>query len=595
MDKVSFLRVARVTGKLFAKVANSYDRRGCIMPQRLAFLWVLCLAGSSALSGQQSSSTNTAKPNGANNCGIAGSVVKATTGEPIKRAGIYLQKSDDPRSGYSAHTDAAGRFAIDEIEPGRYNLRVEHTGYASQSYGETSAESRGAVLTLIPGRKMQDLLFRLTPWAVISGRISDEEGDPIPEVTVQAMRYVVYQGRRMLQGMNEAQTNDLGEFRLYGLTKGRYFVSAQPRGEWESSRTAASGNDASAENTGYAPVYYPGTPDAARAAHVDVATGQDVPGVDFTLIPIHTFRIRGHIFDATLGQPAKECYVNLMHRDPNMTGFLGQQAGTSCNKGMFEFASVPPGSYYVSAMTFGPGKRLSAHAPVEVDNKDVNDVSLTFTNGINLAGRIVVEGHEPLDFSEVRLLLTDPEQILNGARAVVKSDGTFTIENLQDGNYDIRVPGVEFGFLPNFYTKDALANGESVLEKGLAIAQGSTRGSLEIVLSSEGARIDGTVTDENDLPAAGAVVALVPEEAQRKQFRLYKNATTDQYGKFILRGIAPGKYKLFAWKEVENNAWQDPDFLKPSEDQGTEITAEKNGHISVQLKFIPTDKAKQNQ
>jgi hypothetical protein len=228
------------------------------MPQRLAILCVLCLAGSSALLGQQSPATNTAKSTSANNCSIAGSVVKATTGEPIKRAGIYLQKSDDLRSGYSAHTDATGHFAIDEIEPGRYNLRVEHTGYVSRSYGESSAESRGAVLTLAPGRRMQDLLFRMSPWGVISGRISDENGDPIPNVSVQAMRYAVDQGKRRLEGTSGAQTNDLGEFRVYGLEKGHYFVSAHIREEWEPSLPTSSGNDtASSENSGYAPVYYP--------------------------------------------------------------------------------------------------------------------------------------------------------------------------------------------------------------------------------------------------------------------------------------------------------------------------------------------------
>jgi hypothetical protein len=214
-----------------------------------------------------------------------------------------------------------------------------------------------------------------------------------------------------------------------------------------------------------------------------------------------------------------------------------------------------------------------------------------------LTGRILVEGREAVDFSEIHVWLSDPEQYFNGGvHAVAKSDGNVTLENVPEGNYDVDVGGLPSSYSADFYTKDVRVNGESVLNKGLAIAAGSTRGSLEIVLSSEGTRIDGTVTDESDLPAAAAVIALVPEqEVQRKQFRLYKNATTDQYGKFILRGIAPGKYKLFSWKDVEDNAWQDPDFLKPFEDQGTEITAEKNGHLSIQLKFISADKVKQSQ
>jgi protocatechuate 3,4-dioxygenase beta subunit len=568
------------------------------MPQRLTILCAFYLIGSSALLGQQSSATNTAKSTSTNNCSIAGSVLKATTGEPIKRAGIYLQKNDDPGSGYSAHTDATGHFAIDEIEPGRYNLRVEHTGYVSQSYGENSAASRGAVLTLTPGRKMQDLLFRLSPWAVISGRISDENGDPVPNASVQAMQYVVYQGKRTLQGVHQAQTNDLGEFRVFGLKKGRYFVSARTPEEREPSLATSSGNDvASSENTGYAPVYYPGTPDVARASLVEVMTGQEVPGIDFTLIPVRTFRVRGHVFDATIGQPVKDCFVILMHKDPNRSSFSGERASTGCDKGAFEFRSVPPGPYNLFAMTFGSGKQRSARASLEVENANVTDVAVTFVRGPDLTGRILVEGREAVDFSEIHVWLSDPEQYFNGGvHAVAKSDGNVTLENVPEGNYDVDVGGLPSSYSADFYTKDVRVNGESVLNKGLAIAAGSTRGSLEIVLSSEGTRIDGTVTDESDLPAAGAVIALVPEqEVQRKQFRLYKNATTDQYGKFILRGIAPGKYKLFSWKDVEDNAWQDPDFLKPFEDQGTEITAEKNGHLSIQLKFISADKVKQSQ
>jgi len=136
--------------------------------------------------------------------------------------------------------------------------------------------------------------------------------------------------------------------------------------------------------------------------------------------------------------------------------------------------------------------------------------------------------------------------------------------------------------------KDALVNGESVLDSGLAIPAADGQRSVEILISSASARAEGTVTDKNDLPAAGAIVALVPEEGRRKLFRLYRDSATDQYGKFEIRGIAPGKYKLFAWKDVEHDAWQDPDFLKPFEEQGKEITAEENGRIAIQLKLAVT-------
>jgi hypothetical protein len=169
-----------------------------------------------------------------------------------------------------------------------------------------------------------------------------------------------------------------------------------------------------------------------------------------------------------------------------------------------------------------------------------------------------------------------------------------TIENVPEGTLELAAWGRPPGYSPDFYLKSARLNGEDILEKGFTVGGGSARGPLEVVLSSASARIEGTVTDENDLPSAGAVVVLVPEGDRRKQFRLYKDTTTDQYGQFILRGVAPGMYKLFSWKEVETNAWEDPDYLAPFENEGTKVTAEENGRVTTRLRLIAAEKPKQS-
>ncbi len=528
-------------------------------------------------------------------CSIAGVVVKLGTSEPLKKAHVYLQKVDDPKSGYSAHTDAAGQFSIQKIDPGRYYLQVEHAGYIGQSYGEHSQRSSGAVLALDPGREIKDLLFRMVASAVISGRITDEDGDPVSYVQVEAMRHHLSQGKRTLVREASVETNDLGEFRLHGLAKGHYFIRAQVRQDWQPAIPASSASDpGSSAQTGYAPVYYPGTSDQSRAATIEVAAGQDVPAVDFTLIPIRTFRVRGLVFDAVLGQSAKNCMIYLVRHDPNLSSWSGQEGWTECGKGSFEFSNVAPGAYNLVAMLSGSGNHRSGRTLVDVNNTNVEDVRLVVGAPTELTGRVLVEGKEPVDFSELWIWLNDPEQDFDGgAGAVVKADGSLIFESVPEGTFQIGVRGQPPGFSPDFYLKSARVNGDDILGRGLTIGAGSARGTLDIVLSSAGTRIEGTVTDENDLPSAGAVVALVPEGERRHQFRLYKDTTTDQYGKFILRGVAPGTYKLFSWKEVENNAWEDPDFLAPFEGEGTKITAEENGRITTQLKLIPTDKLQQ--
>jgi hypothetical protein len=559
---------------------------------------ILLCFGSPALRAQQGSTSKTQDNSGKATCSIGGTVLKSGTADPVRKAEISLQKVDDPRSGYLTHTDSMGHFAIDKIEPGRYRLRVERTGYVSQEYGESSPTSAGSILTLTPGHEARDLLFRLIPWGVISGRISDENGDPYPDVTIQVMRHVTRDGKRTLEEASEADSDDRGDYRIYRLTKGRYFVRAILREHRYRIQTNLNKDegDSSAGN-GYAPVYYPGTGDQTRAVSVYVDAGQEVPAVDFALTPIPSFHVSGHVFDATVRQVPKDCIVSLGLRDPGTTGFYtNEQQQASCFKGGFEFTNVPPGAYSVIARIFDDGKIRTARASVEVGNTHVNDVMVILRRGMNLSGRISVEGDHSLDPSEVQIWLKDNDDFFgNGAGSKIKPDGTLTFENVPEGNYEFEMYGRPPGFSPDFYMKDALVNGESVLDKGLAVPAADSQRSVEVVISSASARVDGTVTDENDLPTAGAIVALVPQEARRKLFRLYKDSTTDQYGKFEMRGIAPGKYKLFAWRDVENDSWQDPDFLKLYEDQGKEITAEERGRVTIQLKLAATQKSQPQQ
>jgi len=103
-------------------------------------------------------------------CTIEGTVLRVGTNEPLRKARISLERAEGRGQLIAgAITDAAGKFALKDVDPGRYRLSVERNGYVRQQYGQRGPGS-GAVLTLDPGRNVRDLVFKMVPAAAIAGR-----------------------------------------------------------------------------------------------------------------------------------------------------------------------------------------------------------------------------------------------------------------------------------------------------------------------------------------------------------------------------------------------------------------------------------------
>jgi hypothetical protein len=119
-----------------------------------------------------------------------------------------------------------------------------------------------------------------------------------------------------------------------------------------------------------------------------------------------------------------------------------------------------------------------------------------------------------------------------------------------------------------------------------------TNGAIDIVLSGTGGQVEGVVLNADQQPATEASVVAVPDEPRRTQGRFYKEDRTDQYGRFTIKGLPPGRYKLFAWEDVEEGAYQDPEFIKKFEALGEAVVIRENSHESAQLKLIPAAEKK---
>jgi len=233
--------------------------------------------------GQQGENTGPPPTPAADLATLEGQVFNAIGGTPLRKATITINRQNGgplaagARSNYSATTDAAGHYSITGIEPGTYRVNAEHTGFLGMQYNARRPGGPGTALDLVRAQKMTGADFRLTPHGVVSGKITDEDGDPLEGVQVQIMRLAYNQGRKQLQQNGGTSTNDLGEYRLSGITPGKYYLAAIYRGQRQVMAGMAGDN---APQEDFVTTFFPGVTDIASASTIEMAAGDQMQGVN---------------------------------------------------------------------------------------------------------------------------------------------------------------------------------------------------------------------------------------------------------------------------------------------------------------------------
>jgi protocatechuate 3,4-dioxygenase beta subunit len=527
-------------------------------------------------------------------CVVAGTVTSLATGEPLKKVDVTLtaESPDKQHRPQSVVTDAAGHFSIDHIPPGRYEMAISRDGYLPQRYAQENGQGPGAVLSLGAGQRMTDLIFKLQKTAVITGRVVDEDGEPMIRVPVEVLRRRSVNGTVKFEPLGSESTDDQGTYRVFGLSPGRYFVRVRPEGREGSFAIFRGDSDDEDESApppkiSYAETYYPGTTDSASASAIDVKAGDEIPRIDFFMTPreaARTYRIRGHVTNMLAGQSEGFVTVLAMPRngeDLNSFGRFAAQPNQKTNN--FEIAQVPPGSYTVAAVIFGGGRTRAATQEVEVINADVDSVSLVLTRGVDISGRVTFDGPMAAT-SPVNIVLQSQRAnmpFLSTTPVIAKPDGSFTLTEVADGSYSIHA----FSQCRECYLESATANGIDLLEQGVLVGSGNAPTSIDLVYSSNTGKASGTVTRADDLPVPGAYVVLVKDNDPRAEDdQRFQTTTTDQYGKFEISGIPPGRYKAIALAKGDSDSYTDPDFIKPYAAKADSVDVRTGSTASLQLK-----------
>ena len=519
---------------------------------------------------------------------IAGRVTAGVTGRPLVGAKMSLEALSPDRKTGAAESDATGRFEISGLPPGRYRLEAAAESHLTLRFGQRTPLDRGRAIVLRAGERFESANFALPRLGAIEGRVSDEFGDPAPNVTVQVFQVEFAGGRRRLLPVPSRRavkpTDDHGHYRLTGLPPGRYDVAALSgafTGQYESG--------------GFAPTYHPSTADPSRAVPIILGADQDGASIDLELVPTLTGRIEGRLIEPS-GTPVERGPVVLTAADRlGLVPFVAARA-LSNRDGAFEFRHVPPGSYTIQAFGIAAKAGKDASPPfgwtsITVAGGETSRVIVSLHPGTTARGQIRFEG----DTSELpqpdgiqvvpRAVEFDSAPVGGGrvGRTLLGDDWAFQVGNL----FGRRVIRVSLNSSAWSLQRVTLS-GVDVTDTPIDFGQRDVSG-LEIVLTSRGASVSGTIADENGEPDASSCIVVFSTDEARWTYpsRFVALGCSDEEGRYTVRGLPPENYVAVVLPMISSGQWQDPDFLAGLRDRGAAFPLSEEQTKILNLKSDP--------
>jgi len=535
------------------------------------------------------------------NASVQGTVVRAAN-SPLSKATVELRTDEaEGRLIDTITTEADGRFAFQNVRPGRYRIVAARSGYVRPPQ----------MIAVTAGERPRDIELLMSPTGAISGRVFDANGEPLGNVEVMAMKASYPEGRRSLTPVGSVVTNDQGEYRLFWLPPGRYYVSVQPLsdrrrlmagimmiGGGAGYFSAATGLrdpalevlaiNERADEQQQLPVYYSGTIDERTATAIDVRAGTDIGGVNLSVVSVREARVRGIVVSSATGRPVQ--YGTVQADEDG--GIERREVRANSENGTFEI-KLMPGPHTLNVTS----EAGSAYMTLFVTS-DIDGLSISVSPDFDVRGRIIVEGTNRGSLDDLRMTLRrDPPPIgpqanrFSTAYSVPLADGTFTLD-ASSGDFRVNIaPMLNVGFpsrqIPaawrDAYVK-SMRLGDADVLNGVLRLDGPPKAALEIVVGTNPGTLDVKVVNDKLQPVVDASVILVPNV--RRRIDLYRTATTDSAGLLRLDRIPPGDYRIFAWAGSDTSDWYDPEFIRKYENRGQAVRIVEGGRVEAQVTLI---------
>jgi hypothetical protein len=508
---------------------------------------------------------------------ISGTVVNSATGQPIPGALVIatlapaIPSRPAQREPVSQRTvtDASGRFSFEADGAMEASLQISRQGYRSEN-------DQDVAFIVLQREHLADTTVRLLPQSVITGRVVNSDGDPLSGLTVEAVRIEIADGRRQVkQGYANKPTDDRGDYRLWNLPPGSYYVKVAGRLSRSSVTNETTHFDLAQE--AYGPMYYPSSQSQEEAQVLRIEAGQTV-SAPFTLEGRKAHEIRG----TTVNAPAQRRLQIRLLRGGDI---LGGRGAVNVAAGTFQAVDVAPGSYTLQIYTVDGGPMWFGEIPVTIGESDLTGVSMAMSPGVDVQGKFENTGIDRSSF-QVSAHRLDAPGIPGGAADVTATQDqggeTFVFKGLLPGRYELSFSGGA-----GSYVSSVRAGSTDAMSEGMMVAAGSAP-ELTVTVTPGGGAITGTVEgapeqpdftgDHWDVLLAGGIGAI------------QKYQTRPVYGgKFQFTSLAPGDYTLYAWPASHPLEFRTPAVLSSLSQFGVSVKASPQGNQEVTVKPIPKE------
>ena len=431
-------------------------------------------------------------------------------------------------------------------------------------FGQRRPFDPGKPLEIVDGQTLDKVDFALPRGGVITGHVIDQYGDPVPNVQVAAMRSQFVQGRRGFTSAGGfATTDDLGEYRLFGLNPADYYVSATYRPP-----PASAADD---DVPGYAVPYFPGTVSTADAQRVTVGNGRSPGDVNIALVPVKTAQIAGAAVNSK-GQPMIDGYIRVMRRN----GGPANDAGGAQLRpdGTFVIRNLEPGEYTLRAQEFKQGDRPEiATAAVTLAGHNVDGLQLVVVPPSTASGVVLVDpaAAATIKVSSIVLMVSPADLQPGFADRSARPKDDFTFEALmQPGTNMVRMLSMPAGMA----LKAVRVGGVDVTDSGFDVKPNENVRGIEVELTSHPTVVSGTVTDSRGAPSTDCTVVVFARDERKWEgaSRYIGTARPDQDGKFQVSGLPPGDYDVVAVDNIEPGQSGDPEILGRIRDRAAALS-----------------------